>query len=154
MNIAEALQSAAALGIERLDAQVLLLHVLGRGEQDRAWLIAHDGDALPGTAASAFLALCRRRAAGEPVAYLVGHKEFFGLALSVDARVLVPRPDTETLVTWSLEVLQGRAQPRQRLGRLAAQVDGDEGAQLVEIEGAGHDATPWIFLQVSHGNGG
>jgi release factor glutamine methyltransferase len=47
-----------------------------------------------------------RRAAGEPLAYIVGSKEFFGLALQVDARVLVPRPDTETLVNWALEVLQ------------------------------------------------
>lgn len=112
MKIAEALRSAAARGIERLDAQVLLLHVLGRPEQDRAWLIAHDGDALTPTQGPAFADLCRRRAAGEPVAYLVGHKEFFGLKLNVDARVLVPRPDTETLVAWSLEVLQGRARPR------------------------------------------
>ena len=47
-----------------------------------------------------------RRAAGEPLAYIVGSKEFFGLALQVDARVLVPRPDTETLVQWSLDLLQ------------------------------------------------
>jgi release factor glutamine methyltransferase len=51
------------------------------------------------------MALCRRRAAGEPVAYLTGRKEFYGLQLAIDARVLDPRPDTETLVDWALEVI-------------------------------------------------
>lgn len=109
MNLREAL---AASGLERLDAALLLLHVLGRSAQDRAWLIAHDDDALAPADAERFSALCRRRAGGEPVAYLVGEKEFFGLPLAVDARVLVPRPDTETLVEWALEVLQGRSAPR------------------------------------------
>ena len=47
----------------------------------------------------------RRRTTGEPLAYITGHKEFYGLDLTVDSRVLVPRPDTETLVDWALEVL-------------------------------------------------
>lgn len=111
MDIALALQAAYALGLARLDAQLLLLHVLGRAPEGRAWLIAHDGDALPLHARKAYLDLCRRRAAGEPVAYLTGSKEFHGLALAVDARVLVPRPDTETLVHWSLDVLSGQALP-------------------------------------------
>ena len=112
MTLSEALQQAAVLGLARLDAQLLLLHALRRPAGDRAWLIAHDGDALPAAAAASFGAACRRRAAGEPVAYLVGEREFFGLPLRVDARVLVPRPDTETLVEWSLEVLRDRRAPR------------------------------------------
>lgn len=104
MTIAQALATAAAIGIERLDAQMLLLHVLGRPAHDRAWLIAHDGDPVAAHAESAFLSACERRRSGEPVAYIVGKKEFFGLDLQVDARVLVPRPDTETLVAWGLEV--------------------------------------------------
>lgn len=111
MNLAEALSAAAALGLERLDAQLLLLHVLGRPASDRAWLLAHDTDALPAGAQEAFVQLSQRRAAGEPVAYLTGAREFFGLTLAVDARVLVPRPDTETLVEWSLDVLAGRDAP-------------------------------------------
>jgi release factor glutamine methyltransferase len=107
-----ALQAAAAQGLARLDAQLLLLHALGRPAQDRAWLIAHDDDPLEPVPVSRFTELCARRAAGEPVAYLVGEKEFFGLALAVDARVLVPRPDTETLVEWALERLAGLAGPR------------------------------------------
>lgn len=103
---AQALAEAQALGLERLDAQLLLLHALGKPEDARAWLLAHDTDVLPDRAAEDFRAMCRRRATGEPLAYIVGHKEFFGLTLQVDARVLVPRPDTETLVDWALELLQ------------------------------------------------
>ena len=106
MTCAQALAAAQALGLERLDAQWLLLHALGKPASARSWLLAHDTDALAHTPAEAFRALSLRRAAGEPLAYLVGSKEFFGLALQVDARVLVPRPDTETLVEWSLELLQ------------------------------------------------
>ena len=107
MKIREALAAAAALGLARLDAQLLLLHVLQRPANDRAWLLAHDEDSLSANEASAFQALCARRAAGEPLAYIVGHKEFFGLELQVDQRVLVPRPDTETLVQWALDVIPG-----------------------------------------------
>lgn len=112
MSIAEALRQAALQGLDRLDAQLLLLHALGRSQDERAWLITHDTDALPAPAAQAYARLCERRAQGEPVAYLVGTRAFFGLELAVDSRVLVPRPDTETLVEWSLQVLDGRDAPR------------------------------------------
>lgn len=105
MTLAQALTAAAALGLDRLDAQVLLLHAIGRAETDRAWLLAHDDDWLESVRHDAYLGLCQRRSAGEPLAYIVGHKEFFGLRLAVDKRVLVPRPDTETLVEWALEIL-------------------------------------------------
>jgi release factor glutamine methyltransferase len=110
-TVAQALRAAAALGLDRLDAQLLLLHTLGRPVHERAWLLAHDGDALPDGGWPALTALCTRRLAGEPVAYLLGEKEFHGLPLQVDARVLVPRPDTETLVDWALRVLDGRERP-------------------------------------------
>ena len=99
-----ALRTARALGVERLDAHLLLAHVLGRS---RAWLLAHGDDALPPAHAASFETLAARRAAGEPFAYLVGEREFHGLALAVGPGVLVPRPDTETLVDWALELLQG-----------------------------------------------
>jgi len=103
-TISQALQAAHAQGLDRLDAQLLMGHVLGRA---RAWLIAHDGDPLPDAQAQSFAGLCARRAAGEPLAYLVGEREFHGLTLQVSPAVLVPRPDTETLVDWALEVLAG-----------------------------------------------
>jgi len=105
MTLAEALRQAGARGLARLDAQLLLLHALGRPLHDRAWLLAHDTDALAAHATERFETAGRRRAAGEPVAYIVGEKEFHGLTLQVDPRVLVPRPDTETLVDWALELL-------------------------------------------------
>ena len=92
-------------GLDRLDAQLLLLHVLGQPPTRRGWLLAHDTDLLPDAHAATLNQLLQRRLAGEPLAYLTGYKEFFGLDLQVDARVLVPRPDTETLVHWALDVL-------------------------------------------------
>ena len=93
------------MALDRLDAQWLLLHALGKTQNDRAWLLAHDDDLLAEPVLDAFRRLCERRASGEPLAYIVGYKAFFGLELAVDPRVLVPRPDTETLVQWSLDVL-------------------------------------------------
>ena len=110
-NCAQVLAAAQTLGLDRLDAQLLLLHALGKPSDARAWLLAHDTDVLPQQAAENFRAVCLRRVAGEPLAYIVGEKEFFGLALRVDARVLVPRPDTETLVEWALECLRAPGVP-------------------------------------------
>jgi release factor glutamine methyltransferase len=112
LTLRAALAQAAAQGLARIDAQLLLLHVLGRAGTDRGWLLAHDDDSLAPAAQQAFTALCRRRADGEPLPYLTGEKEFFGLPLRVDARVLVPRPDTETIVEWALELLAPLRHPR------------------------------------------
>jgi release factor glutamine methyltransferase len=105
LTCAQAIAAACSLGLARLDAQLLLLHVLGKPNHERAWLIAHDRDLLPPAASELFRLLSQRRASGEPLAYIVGQQEFFGLPLAVDARVLIPRPDTETLVSWALDVL-------------------------------------------------
>jgi release factor glutamine methyltransferase len=105
ITLAQSLQRAQTLGLARIDAQVLHLHALGREPNDRAWLLAHDSDALPADVALRLDGLMQRRLAGEPIAYITGFKEFFGLRLQVDARVLDPRPDTETLVEWALERL-------------------------------------------------
>lgn len=106
---AQALIAAQTLGLERLDAQWLLLHALGKPTDARAWLLAHDTDELSDDVALRFRQLCLRRASGEPLAYIVGSQGFFGLALQVDARVLVPRPDTETLVQWALDALPAQS---------------------------------------------
>jgi release factor glutamine methyltransferase len=102
VNVAAALTQARALGLDRLDAQLLLAQVL---QQPRAWLMAHAEAELSPAQQQAFGALCRRRAGGEPLAYLLGEREFHGLMLQVSPAVLVPRPDTETLVDWALELL-------------------------------------------------
>jgi release factor glutamine methyltransferase len=104
VNVAAALARAAADGLARIDAQLLLAHVLRR---DRSWVLAHDDAALAPADAAAFAGLCSRRGDGEPVAYLIGEREFHGLRLRVTPAVLVPRPDTETLVDQALELLRG-----------------------------------------------
>ncbi|MBC7378058.1 MAG: peptide chain release factor N(5)-glutamine methyltransferase [Burkholderiaceae bacterium] len=110
-TVEQALANARGKGLDRLASQLLLLHALGRQPDDRAWLIAHDTDVLTTAIEDRFKALCERRAAGEPLAYLTGRQAFYGLELQVDPRVLVPRPDTETLVDWALAVLECATQP-------------------------------------------
>ena len=165
-TIAQALTQAHTLGLPRIDAQMLLLHVLGRAGADRAWLLAHDTDAIEPAAHAQFIALCQRRAAGEPVAYLTGRKEFYGLALQVDARVLDPRPDTETLVDWALHVIAQLPSPRiadlgtgsgaialalqsQRPTAQVLAVDASEGALAVAQANAQRMGLPVRF---QHGN--
>ena len=138
-TLARALRAAAGAGLDRLDAQLLLLHALGRPAHDRAWLLAHDDDALPDAVRARFDDHVARRAAGEPVAYLVGEKEFHGLALRVDARVLVPRPDTETLVEWALAVLPP-ARPARSADALGDVAETTAAANPAEAAGAAADA--------------
>ena len=109
-TVAETLAAARGLGLDRLDAQLLLAHHLGH---DRAWLLAHDGDVLAPELLARFEADAQRRADGVPLAYLTGVREFHGLRLQVGPAVLDPRPDTETLVDWALELLAtcGEAHP-------------------------------------------
>jgi len=97
-------QSAAALG-DRLEAELLLAHVLG---VNRAWFFAHSDDALEAAATVRFDALVRRRAQGEPVAYITGTRDFWSMTLEVTAATLIPRPETELLVELVLERLPQR----------------------------------------------
>jgi release factor glutamine methyltransferase len=89
-------------GLPELEAQILLGHALGVA---RAWLIAHAGDWVAADAASSFQRLCERRRHGEPIAYLVGAREFYGLKIAVTPAVLIPRPETELLVDLALKRL-------------------------------------------------
>jgi release factor glutamine methyltransferase len=101
LHIEDALR-AARLRIDATDAELLLAHVLGAS---RTWLFAHAKDALPSEPQARFDALVARRAAGEPVAYLIGHRGFWSLDLQVTPATLIPRPDTELLVELALERL-------------------------------------------------
>jgi release factor glutamine methyltransferase len=96
MRLPSTVSSALSLsGLVPTEAKLLLAHVLGRG---RAWLAAHGDAPLEPAQARAFDALVRRRIEGEPVAYLIRRREFFGLALEITPDVLIPRPETELLV--------------------------------------------------------
>ena len=109
IDVARALSEARACDVDRLDAQLLLARVMDR---PRSWLLAHDDALLDAGQLTRFRADLARRAAGEPLAYVHGEKEFHGLTLRVNSQVLVPRPDTEVLVDWALDCLRaGVAQP-------------------------------------------
>jgi len=85
-----------------LESQMLLQHLLS---VNRAWLIAHDSDMIEEQTQTAFNALVERRFTGEPIAYILGEREFYGLPLKVTPDTLIPRPDTETLVEAALAKL-------------------------------------------------
>ena len=97
-------RALAASGLVPFEAKLLLAHVLGR---DRAWLAAHADEAMSAEQAKRFDALARRRRDGEPIAYLVGRREFYGLDLEITPDVLIPRPETELLVDLALVRLPG-----------------------------------------------
>ncbi|WP_409268907.1 peptide chain release factor N(5)-glutamine methyltransferase [Massilia sp. BHUDP2] len=101
-------QLLAALPLEPLENRILLCHALG---VSRVGLITQSERALNSAEAAHLDALVQRRLAGEPIAYIVGEREFFGLPFRVGPGVLIPRPDTELIVELSLE----RLPPRGRL---------------------------------------
>ena len=110
MTIAEAIRAAAhrlvtVSDTPRLDAEVLLRHVLGL---DRTGLYLRLRDPLDPADEAAFTVLVERRTAREPVAYLTGEREFMGLPFVVRPGVLIPRPETELLVEWALVWLSNR----------------------------------------------
>lgn len=95
MTTVAAALAAAQARLPANEARTLLGHVLDR---PAAWLLTHDDHVLDEDALLAFASLAARRTGGEPVAYLVGHREFFGRDFEVSPDVLIPRPETELLV--------------------------------------------------------
>lgn len=91
--------------LPRLEVRMLLEHVLGK---PREWMLAHDTDPVEPEQAQQFHVLVTRRLAGEPMAYLLGHREFMGHDFAVTPEVLIPRPDTELLVETALAWLKDR----------------------------------------------
>lgn len=90
----------AASGLPRREARALLAGLLGRR---REWIIAHGDAPMPAAEAPAYTALCTRRLRGEPMAYLLGSREFRGHTFRVTPDVLIPRPETEALVQWVID---------------------------------------------------
>jgi len=108
LTVAQALDQARAREVAMLDARLMLGRLLGRTPTQ---LIAHDDERLGPEAAGRWADWLARRAGGEPLAYLLGEKEFHGLMLEVTPDVLVPRPETELLVDWAVELLVSRVAP-------------------------------------------
>jgi release factor glutamine methyltransferase len=103
------LRSGPHHGRARRDAETLLLHLIGK---DRAWLMAHDDEEFGGCKAIQYAALLDRRYQGEPIQYITGEAEFFGLPMRVTPDVLIPRPETEHLVEKALSLAQSFSAPR------------------------------------------
>ncbi len=115
----------AGVDTPSLDADLLLCHLLG---WNRARLLARPERLLTPDEESAYRSLLRRRAAREPLAYILGRREFYGLEFAVDQRVLVPRPETELLVDLALEHVAEHPK-----ARLAADVGTGSGAVAVAL---------------------
>lgn len=91
------------------DAELLLMRVLGR---DRAWMLAYWRDEIDTGCSIPYHSAIERRRAGEPIQYITGEAEFYGLPFHVNRQVLIPRPETEHLVEKAIELAAGFAQPR------------------------------------------
>lgn len=99
MNIRDLMRALAATNLPRNEARLFLAHVLHR---DHAWLVAHDDYAFTPDELEQINTLAARRAAGEPVAYLLGEREFYGRTFRCSPAALIPRPETELLIERAL----------------------------------------------------
>lgn len=100
--------TAAGIDNARFEARLLLAH---SGGVTIEWLIAHGDEAAPPAVVEALRTLTARRIRREPMAYVVGEREFWGLPFKVSPAVLVPRPDSETLIEAALALMPGRTEP-------------------------------------------
>lgn len=139
-----------------LDTRLILQHVLN---VNHAWLIAHADDTLTSEQSAAFEALLQRRLNGEPIAHILGAREFFGLNLKVTADTLIPRPDTETLVEAALgkaSLILRQAQDTRRpeeTALLAVRPELVEGRGNDEISGISDTLQPLRMLDLGTGTG-
>ncbi|MCW1970792.1 MAG: peptide chain release factor N(5)-glutamine methyltransferase [Anaerolineae bacterium] len=110
-------------------ARRLMAHMLKR---PREWVIAHDDEVLSAAQLQQFQHLVARVVSREPLAYILGHREFYDLDLYVDARVLIPRPETEMLVELALEVLK-QASSSDSAAPIALEIGTGSGAAAIAI---------------------
>lgn len=118
MTTVSAALAAARARLPASEARLLLGHLLDR---EPAWLIVHDDEVLDKAALRRFASLVARRAGGEPLAYLVGRREFFGREFSVSTAVLIPRPETELLVEVALARIPADHVPKPEPGGVSGQ---------------------------------
>jgi release factor glutamine methyltransferase len=107
LNCAAIILSAAGITNARLDAEVLLAHII---QKDRVWLITHRGDALEDKSQRDFDDAIGRRIRREPLQHIIGNQEFWGLKFKVTPDVLIPRPETEFIIEAALAIVQKRNQ--------------------------------------------
>ena len=141
----------------RLDAERLLLHVLGPGK-NKAWLMTHLEEELPAAAAARYSRLIERRSLGEPIQFITGETEFYGLLFRVTPDVLIPRPETEHLVEKALEVAGFLAYDSLRAGEelssvkgtgFSPYINGMESARALAPEGYSSEFSPGIHPSVA-----
>ena len=108
LGIASQCLIRAGCDTPQLDAEVLLAHAL---DKNRAWLYTHPEKIPTPGQLNKFYNLLSRRECREPVAYLTGHKEFFGLDFCVNQHVLIPRPETELLIETAIQIVSQQANP-------------------------------------------
>ena len=129
--LAEAIERLRAAGspTPRLDAEILVSHAL---ERDRAWLLAHLDEPMSAHARTELETWVERRAAGEPIAYIRGFKEWYGLRVATDRRSLIPRPETELLTDTAIADIAERM-GRHRQPILAWEVGTGSGAVAIAL---------------------
>lgn len=137
---------SSAIADPRREAATLLAATI---ERDRAYLFAHSDDALVPAALALFRERVARRKAGEPLQYITGHQEFYGLDFEVSPAVLIPRPETELIVETALELLGARSERHEdaRQGDGSRRVEGAQHAPLICDVGTGSGC---IAISVLH----
>lgn len=124
----------------RIDAEIILLHILRRKKggriaavPDRSWLYSHNDYPLSKKREKEFFRLIRRRVKFEPVAYITGEKEFYGLSFYVDKNVLIPRPETEIMVEIALKEITKSLANRKKTPLVVADIGTGAGVIAIAI---------------------
>ncbi len=148
LRLANFVLREAQVETPRLDAEVLLAHQLGI---TRSQLLAHLDFALDAEVENGYHALVERRSLHEPVAYIIGHKEFYGLKIEVDHRVSIPRPETEILVEVALASARQGKSPLVEVGTGSGAVAVALAVNVPQVEIYATDLSP-AALEVAEEN--